>query len=60
MKVIRSKVIGYCFGVSNTIEKAELCIDKAKEAGLHCYSIGQIIHNKDVVKNFTNRGRQFL
>ena len=58
MKVIRSKVIGYCFGVSNTIEKAELCIDKAKEAGLPCYSIGQIIHNKDVVKNFTNRGMQ--
>ena len=31
MKVIRSKVIGYCFGVANTIEKAGLCIDKARD-----------------------------
>ena len=58
MKVIRSKVIGYCFGVSNTIEKAELCIEKAKADNLPCYSIGQIIHNKDVVRRFTNLGMQ--
>lgn len=56
MKVVRSKVIGYCFGVSNTIEKAGLCIDKAREENLPCYSIGQIIHNKDVVKYFTDLG----
>ena len=58
MKVIRSKVIGYCFGVSNTIEKAGLCIEKAKADNLPCYSIGQIIHNKDVVRHFTNLGMQ--
>ena len=58
MKVIRSKVIGYCFGVSNTIEKAGLCIDEARMRGIPSYSIGQIIHNKDVVKRFTDRGMQ--
>ena len=56
MKVIRSKVIGYCFGVSNTIEKAELCIETARREKTPCYSIGQIIHNKDVVRHFTDLG----
>ncbi|MBR4120858.1 MAG: hypothetical protein IKT95_03790, partial [Spirochaetales bacterium] len=58
MKVIRSKVIGYCFGVANTIEKAGLCIDKARDEKIPCYSIGQIIHNKDVVRRFTDMGMQ--
>ena len=58
MKVIRSKVIGYCFGVANTIEKAGLCIAKAREEKRPCYSIGQIIHNKDVVRHFTDLGMQ--
>lgn len=58
MKVIRSKVIGYCFGVSNTIEKAGLCIEKAQRENTPCYSIGQIIHNKDVVRRFTDLGMQ--
>ena len=58
MKVIRSKVIGYCFGVANTIEKAGLCIEKAREENVPCYSIGQIIHNKDVVRRFTDLGMQ--
>ena len=58
MKVIRSKVIGYCFGVANTIEKAGLCIEKARDENIPCYSIGQIIHNKDVVLRFTDLGMQ--
>ena len=58
MKVIRSKVIGYCFGVSNTMEKAGLCIEKAQRENIPCYSIGQIIHNKDVVRRFTDLGMQ--
>ena len=56
MKVIRSKVIGYCFGVSNTIEKAQQCIEISKTMNKPCYSIGSIIHNKDVVKRFQDLG----
>ena len=56
MKVVRSKVIGYCFGVSNTINKAEECIQRSREENLPCYSIGQLIHNKDVVEHFTSQG----
>ena len=56
MKVIRSKVIGYCFGVANTIEKAQQCIEISKAMNKPCYSIGSIIHNKDVVKRFQDLG----
>ena len=56
MTVVRSKVIGYCFGVSNTINKAEECIQRSREENLPCYSIGQLIHNKDVVERFTSQG----
>lgn len=56
MKVIRSKVIGYCFGVANTIDKAQQCIELSKTMKKPCYSIGSIIHNKDVVKRFQDLG----
>lgn len=56
MKVIRSKVIGYCFGVANTIDKAEQSIEFSREKNIPCYSIGSIIHNKDVVKHFEDLG----
>ena len=56
MKVVRSKVIGYCFGVANSIDKAEECIGKAKAENLPCYSIGSLIHNKDVVGHFAAQG----
>lgn len=56
MKVLRSKVIGFCFGVSNTIENASKCIEMAKQKGCPCYSIGNLIHNEDVVKHFQKQG----
>ncbi|MBR2282557.1 MAG: 4-hydroxy-3-methylbut-2-enyl diphosphate reductase [Spirochaetales bacterium] len=56
MKVIRSKVIGFCFGVSNTVAKADECIALARESGLPCYSIGELIHNKDMVRHYNELG----
>ena len=56
MKVVRSKVIGYCFGVANSIDKAAECIEMAKKENLPCYSIGSLIHNKDVVGYFAAQG----
>jgi len=56
MKVVRSKVIGFCFGVSNTIDKAEECVALSRESGLPCYSIGALIHNKDVVRHYEELG----
>ncbi|MBQ5365244.1 MAG: hypothetical protein IIU49_04150, partial [Spirochaetales bacterium] len=56
MKVVRSKVIGYCFGVANSIDKAVECIEMARKENLPCYSIGSLIHNKDVVGYFSAQG----
>jgi 4-hydroxy-3-methylbut-2-enyl diphosphate reductase len=60
MKVVRSKVIGYCFGVANSIDKAGECLEKARRENLPCYSIGSLIHNKDVVGYFASQGMKNL
>lgn len=60
MKVIRSSVIGYCFGVSNTVNMALECLRVAKKENLPCYSIGELIHNKDVVTSFKEKGLQVI
>ena len=56
MIVKRSSIIGYCYGVSNTIRLAEECIRLAKEKDLPCYSLGKLIHNDDVVAFFEEKG----
>lgn len=56
MIVKKSPIIGYCYGVSNTVELAERCINIAKEKGLPSYSLGKLIHNDDVVSSFEKKG----
>ncbi|NCB02557.1 MAG: 4-hydroxy-3-methylbut-2-enyl diphosphate reductase [Spirochaetia bacterium] len=56
MLVIRSKVLGYCNGVSRVIEMAQQCIDLAKEKGVAAYTIGWFIHNPNVVARFEEQG----
>ena len=56
MKVVRGEVLGFCFGVSNTVNMALECLRVAERKGLPCYSIGDLIHNRDVVDYFKERG----
>lgn len=51
-EVILAKSAGFCFGVSRSVELAEKMLDK----GGQCYSLGQLIHNGDVVRHFQERG----
>jgi len=60
MKVVRSSVIGFCFGVSNTVNMALECLRVAQKKNLPCYSIGELIHNRDVVEFFTEKGLQVI
>ncbi len=60
MKVIRSKVIGFCFGVANTIDKADECIVLSRETSLPCYSVGDLIHNKDMVRHYEELGMKSI
>jgi 4-hydroxy-3-methylbut-2-enyl diphosphate reductase len=52
MKVIVAKSSGFCPGVRNAINMAEKTL--AKEKNVH--SLGEIIHNKDVVKKLSDAG----
>lgn len=52
MKVIVAKKCGFCPGVRNAISTAEKILKKEKNV----YSLGSIIHNRDVVKRLADNG----
>ena len=60
MEVKVCKVIGFCRGVEQTLEKASLCIEKARQCNLPSYSIGNLIHNEHVVKEFEQKGLKII
>ena len=47
-----AKSAGFCFGVSRSVKMAEEML--AAEA--NCYSLGELIHNDDVVQHLALRG----
>ncbi|MCD4830747.1 MAG: 4-hydroxy-3-methylbut-2-enyl diphosphate reductase [Anaerohalosphaeraceae bacterium] len=52
MKVMVAQNCGFCLGVKNAIKMADETLAKQEEV----YSLGEIIHNKDVVKKLAARG----
>ncbi len=54
MDIIISDEIGFCSGVRLALKKLDELIEKEKDTKI--YSIGEIIHNKDVVENYKNKG----
>ncbi len=56
MKVILAKHSGFCFGVQKAIEKAFEEMDYAKKQNQDIYSLGPLIHNKQVVDDLQERG----
>ena len=48
---IIAKSAGFCFGVSRSVDMAEKLLDEGP-----AYSLGQLIHNDDVVSHFEERG----
>lgn len=52
---IVAKSAGFCFGVSRSVEMAQ----KLLESG-SAYSLGQLIHNDDVVRRFEGRGLKVI
>jgi len=51
-KLIVAESAGFCFGVSRSVEMAEKLLDSAGE----CASLGQLIHNEDVVNKLKEKG----
>jgi 4-hydroxy-3-methylbut-2-enyl diphosphate reductase len=52
MKVIVAEKCGFCHGVKNAIKMAEKILAEENEV----YSLGSIIHNKDVVERLAKKG----
>lgn len=56
MKVILAKHSGFCFGVQKAIEKAFEEMDNSQKQNQDIYSLGPLIHNKQVVDDLQERG----
>lgn len=48
--------MGYCSGVSRALAMAEKAIDQAKAEGQPVYSLGKLIHNRQVNERFAAQG----
>lgn len=56
MKYIVGKTAGFCYGVKNAVEKSEKALENEKPI----YCLGEIVHNKNVVKDLENKGIIFI
>lgn len=54
MEVILSDEIGFCSGVRIALKKLDEVLDKGKDKKI--YSIGEIIHNEEVIKKYKEKG----
>ena len=55
MEVILAKSAGFCFGVSRSVEMAQQLLENGS-----AYSLGQLIHNDDVVRRFEKEGLRVI
>lgn len=56
MKLVMSHTMGYCKGVSRALDMAQKAIEDARVAALPVYSLGKLIHNKQVCNQFVQEG----
>ncbi len=56
MKVILAEELGFCFGVKKAINKAIDTIDRNRNV----YSLGPLIHNKQVISNLKQKGLKLV
>ena len=54
-EIIIAKSAGFCFGVNRSVNMAEELLKEGP-----AYSLGQLIHNDDVVNRFTSMGLQVI
>ena len=53
MKIIRAKVLGFCFGVRRAVDLAEDALRASKGT---VYSLGPLIHNEAALADLQSRG----
>lgn len=57
MEIIVGKNAGFCYGVKRAVEGAE---EELQKSDGQIYCLGEIVHNKDVVKDLENKGLKFI
>ena len=55
MKVIKARVMGFCFGVRRAVQMAEAALQDAP-TGAKVYALGQLIHNPTVMESLEAQG----
>ena len=55
-KLVIAKSAGFCFGVSRSVKMAEELL----QGGEKCSSLGELIHNADVVNELASRGLRLI
>ena len=56
MKIIIGKTAGFCFGVSNAVNKAKEALLEQKD--ISC--LGELVHNKEVSQELQKEGLEFI
>lgn len=56
MEIIVGKTAGFCYGVKRAVDGANEEIKKQKKT----YCLGEIVHNKEVVKKLEQKGMKFI
>ncbi|MGE4453707.1 MAG: 4-hydroxy-3-methylbut-2-enyl diphosphate reductase [Sphaerochaeta sp.] len=60
MKIILSRTMGYCNGVSRALSLAEAALEKAKATDRPVYSLGKLIHNTATCAYFSEQGMEVI
>ena len=56
MEIIIGKTAGFCFGVSNAVNKTEYFLNEYK----NIYCLGELVHNKQVIEKLENKGLKII
>ena len=56
MDIIVGKTAGFCYGVKRAVDGAKEVLKKEK----NIYGLGEIVHNKEVVKGLERIGMKFI
>ena len=60
MDVIVGKTAGFCYGVKRAVEGAKKEVLTAKNNNEETCCLGEIVHNKQVIKSLRNSGLEFI
>lgn len=58
MEIILGKTAGFCYGVSNAVNKAKEYVEKNKAKKVYC--LGELVHNHDVTHKLEKEGLNFI